>query len=62
MNTIKQEWLVNYLLNNGFLVKNTTELQEKISGMTADDIIKAMETAKIMLDGLNSTPLGRELE
>jgi hypothetical protein len=61
MENVKQEWLVNYLLNHGFVVKNTTELQEKISGMTAHDIIKAMETAKSMQDKLKSTPLGREL-
>jgi hypothetical protein len=61
MENVKQEWLVNYLLNHGFVVKNTTELQEKISGMTAQDIVKAMETAKAMQDELNSTPLGREL-
>lgn len=61
MENVKQEWLVNYLLNHGFVVKNTTELQEKISGMTAQDIVKAMETAKSMQDELNSTPLGREL-
>lgn len=61
MNTTKQEWLINYLLTHGFLVKNTKELQEKINGMTANDILAAMEVAKSIQDELNSTPLGREL-
>lgn len=61
MNTTKQDWLVNYLINNGFSVKNTLELQEKINGMTATQIIEAMETAKTIRENLDSTPLGREL-
>lgn len=61
MNTAKQDWLVNYLINNGFSVKNTLELQEKINGMTASQIIDAMETAKTIRENLDSTPLGREL-
>lgn len=61
MVTSQQEWLIKYLLSNGFVVKNTPELQQKISGMTAEQIIKAMETAKSVQDELNSTPLGREL-
>lgn len=61
MNTTKQEWLVGYLVNHGFVVKNTLELQQKIAGMTAQDIIKAMEIAKNIQEELNSTPLGREL-
>lgn len=62
MNKIKQDWLVNYLLTNSFFVTNTKELQEKINGMTADDILTAMETARSIQDELNSTPLGRELD
>lgn len=62
MNKTKQEWLINYLLMHGFLVRNTKELQDQISGMTANDIISAMETAKSIQDKLNSTPLGRELD
>lgn len=61
MNTAKQDWLVNYLINNGFCVKNTLELQERINGMTASQIIDAMETAKTIRENLDSTPLGREL-
>lgn len=61
MNTAKQDWLINYLINNGFSVKNTLELQEKINGMTASQIIDAMETAKTIRENLDSTPLGREL-
>lgn len=61
MNTTKQDWLINYLINNGFSVKNTLELQEKINGMTASQIIDAMEIAKTIRENLDSTPLGREL-
>lgn len=61
METPQQEWLVNYLLTNGFLVKNTIELQTKISGMTANQIIEAMEKAKSLREGLEASPLGREL-
>lgn len=61
MDTSQQEWLINYLLTNGFLVKNTDELQSKISGMTANQIIQAMEMAKSLREGLEASPLGKEL-
>jgi nickel-dependent lactate racemase len=61
METSKQEWLIKYILVNGFIFNNPLELQKKISGMTATDIIKAMEKAKNMQDKLQSTTLGREL-
>jgi hypothetical protein len=61
MENTKQEWLVRYLVDGGFNVTNPTELQKKISGMTADQIIKAMERARVLQEQLNSTPLGREL-
>jgi hypothetical protein len=61
MDSFKQKWLVDFLVNNGFVVKNSNELQEKISGMTADDIIQAMSKAKDIQDNLRATSLGREL-
>lgn len=61
MELTKQEWLVNYLITHGFLVKNTLELQSRISGMTANQIIEAMEKARNLREELNSSPLGKEL-
>lgn len=61
MNTKKQEWLTDYLVNHNFSVVNTDELQEQISGMTAEQIIQAMESARKIQDMLSSTSLGKEL-
>lgn len=61
MNTKKQDWLTDYLINHNFSVPNTEELQERISGMTAQQIIEAMESAKQIQDRLSSTSLGKEL-
>lgn len=61
MDKTKQEWLTRYLLNHGFSVSLDIELESRISGMTAEQIIVAMETAKKLMDNLNATSLGREL-
>lgn len=61
MNTKKQEWLTDYLVNHNFSVVNTEELQENISGMTAEQIIQAMESARKIQESLSSTLLGKEL-
>lgn len=61
MDKTKQEWLTKYLLNCGFTVSADVDLQSQISGMTAQQIIVAMETAKKLMDNLNATSLGREL-
>lgn len=61
MNTSQQDWLVSYLLTHGFMVMNTEELQTRISGMTALQIIEAMERAKNIKDQLQLSPLGKEL-
>lgn len=60
MQNTKEEWLVNYLLSNGVLI-NPVDLEEKISGMTATQILKAMEAARTLQSDLSNTPLGREL-
>lgn len=62
MDNTKQEWLTKYLLNHGFSVSLDVELESRISGMTAEQIILAMETAKKLRDSLNATSLGRELD
>jgi hypothetical protein len=61
MDNSKQEWLMKYLLNCGFVVPADQDLQNHITGMTSNDIIQAMEKAKKLMDNLNSTSLGREL-
>ena len=61
MQTSKQEWLINYLISFGFIVLNTEELQNRISGMTANQIIEAMEAAKTIRENLENSPLGKEL-
>jgi hypothetical protein len=52
---------MKYLLNCGFVVPADQDLQNHITGMTSNDIIQAMEKAKKLMDNLNSTSLGREL-
>jgi hypothetical protein len=61
METKQQEWLINYLVNHNFTVDNANELQKKISGMTASQIIEAMKIARDLQEKLGSTALGREL-
>ncbi len=57
----QKEWLVNHLVDNNFNLENTEDLVKKISGMTAQEIIDSMETARLINDRLNSTSLGKEL-
>jgi hypothetical protein len=57
----KQEWLKNYLVGCNFDIPAESNLQEKLAGLTALQIVQAMEDAKKQLDRLNKTPLGREL-
>ncbi len=62
MSQKQKEWLVNYLISNNFeVVGNSEHLADKITGMMAQEIIAAMEEAKIISDRLNSTALGKEL-
>lgn len=62
MSQKQKEWLVNYLISNNFeVVNNSEQLADKITGMMAQEIIAAMEEAKIISDRLNSTALGKEL-
>ena len=60
--TAKQDWLVNYVINNGFLASNSKELEKYVSGMTANDIIEALEKALAIRQKLSESSLGRELE
>lgn len=61
MSQKQQDWLVHHLVSNGFSEVEISVLESKISGMTAIEIIDAMETAKKIRDTLNSTLLGKEL-
>ena len=62
MSQKQKEWLVNYLISNNFeVVGNSEQLADKITGMMTQEIIAAMEEAKIISDRLNSTALGKEL-
>lgn len=62
MSQKQKEWLVNYLITNNFeVVGNSEQLADKITGMMAQEIIAAMEEARIINDRLNSTALGKEL-
>jgi hypothetical protein len=61
MNNDKQNWLTNYLINCNFNVSDCVDLQNKLTGMTAQQIIEAMEKAHKIISSLNSTSLGREL-
>jgi len=61
MTSKKEEWLTNYLITHKFGVVDYEELQRMISGMTAGQIINAMEVAKQIQDRLSSTSLGKEL-
>jgi hypothetical protein len=61
MEQTKQEFLINYLIKNNFSTTSCKDLEKAISGMTAGQIIKAMEIAKSIQDNLNATSLGKEL-
>lgn len=57
----KQEWLKNYLVVCDFNIPEGSNLQERLTGLTALQIVQAMEDAKKLLDSLKKTSLGREL-
>lgn len=59
--TQPQERLVNYLINHNFLNLNNEEVQEMISGMTAQAITESLEEARKRMNSLKSSGLGREL-
>jgi len=61
MSQKQQDWLVDYLVSHNFNVEDSDKLIDKITGMTAQDILSAMEKAKVINDRLNSTSLGKEL-
>lgn len=57
----RQKELVSYLIKNTFSVTDYKDLDRRISGMTANQIIEAMEEAKQLIEKLKSSSLGREL-
>ena len=57
----KQEWLKNYLISCDFHITAENNIQERLSGLTAIQIVQAMEDAKKILDKLKKTSLGKEL-
>lgn len=62
MSQKQKEWLVNYLVSHNFEnIGNSEQLADNISGMIAQEIIDAMNEARIINDRLNSTTLGKEL-
>jgi len=61
MQTEQQKRLVTYLVDNNFATEDYAKLLSLISGMTAGQIIEAMEQAKQLQKELSSTGLGREL-
>lgn len=56
----QQEWLVNYLLNNHNYY-DTPELDNRVNGMSADQLIKVLDIVRELRNELDKTPLGREL-
>ena len=56
----QQEWLVNYLLNNHNHY-DTPELDNRVNGMSADQLIKVLDIVRELRNELDKTPLGREL-
>jgi hypothetical protein len=61
MSQAKKDWLFEYLVKYSFNVPDSIDLQKEIAGMTADEIIEAMEKAKEIHDRLKTSSLGREL-
>jgi response regulator of citrate/malate metabolism len=61
MTQTKEEFLIDYLIKNNFSATTNKDLEKAISGMTAQQIIKAMEIAKNIQTNLNATSLGKEL-
>jgi hypothetical protein len=61
MTQTKEEFLIDYLIKNNFSATSSKDLEKAISGMTAQQIIKAMEIAKNIQTNLNATSLGKEL-
>jgi hypothetical protein len=61
MEQTKQTLLIDYLVKHNFNIPANVDLQKTISGMTAQQIVQAMEIAKDIQSRLMSTSLGREL-
>lgn len=59
MSYTQQEKLVNYLISTENIVNE--EIDYVIAGMTAQEIILALEVVKNIRFNLNSSSLGREL-
>ena len=61
MEQTKQTMLIDYLVKHNFNIPANVDLQKTISGMTAQQIVQAMEIAKDIQSRLMTTSLGREL-
>lgn len=61
MEQTKQTILIDYLVKHNFNIPANVDLQKTISGMTAQQIVQAMEIAKDIQSRLMTTSLGREL-
>jgi hypothetical protein len=59
MNYTSQEKLINYLINTDTPVNE--EIDYVIAGMTAQEIVTALEVVKNIRFNLNASSLGREL-
>ena len=59
MSYTQQEKLVNYLINTDNVVNE--EIDYVIAGMTAQEIVSALEVVKNIRFNLNASSLGREL-
>jgi hypothetical protein len=59
MSYTQQEKLVNYLINTDNVVNE--EIDYVIAGMTAQEIVSALEVVKNIRYNLNCSSLGREL-
>ena len=59
MNCTSQEKLINYLINTDTPVNE--EIDYVIAGMTAQEIVTALEVVKNIRFNLNASSLGREL-
>lgn len=59
--SLKQQELVDYLLNQSLTNLDNEKIQALVSGMTAQDLTECMEEAQTRIQQLKATGLGREL-
>lgn len=61
MSQKQKEWLVRYLVSHDGHVMDSETIADHIIGMNADELIQAMDEARLINERLRSTPLGKEL-